>query len=266
MVLITEVKTDIPVKERVQLAGKVIAEKFLRIPVGNRFINCPFFMNNDPDWKDTPYYFSVPRGGKMTPEEVTEKLSGAVRDSEFDADNSSLKNLRMFMRKNGIGVDCSGLTYQVLKYIYENSGGSIFEEKVIGAQSNFRGVTKTNSDSLTSLKNSNLVAGIEDIKPGDIIRGHGGHHSIVIFGCERNLLRCIHSSDGTSALGVSAFEINLIDLKHDIFHQDWSEVNNRGIKYNKRLLSKFKDGDGVWRLRIMQELYDIDNLPGTSGA
>jgi hypothetical protein len=237
-----------------QTAAIDLVHQFANVKVGEKVINTPFWMNDDPDLKDTPYFFSVPGGGKYTPEEVQSFTEEALARTGFNINIADDLAIRNFMKTNGIGVDCSGLVYQICRRVYESLGGIDFGNKVVGAN-NMRGITKTSAYDLTSPKNSIQINKVNEIKPGDIIRGLDGKHALVVIGMLTRSYLGAHSSDGVAALGVSTFTINITDEEKDIFHQDWSEYNIHGIKYNERLLQLLGKDDGVWRLNIIDELY-----------
>lgn len=235
-------------------AGLKLVEEFLNIQIGKHKVSASFWMNNDPDLKDTEMFRAIPNGGKMCPSDIARVSIQLLTEKGLSSENMSSDQVRYFNRQNGIGVDCSGFSYQMTRKIYEEIGGIDFDLKIVGVN-NLHGITKVNSNFLTNDFNSLPIEDIIQIKPGDLIRAMGGIHSLVVVSRSNDLLRCAHSSDGVPAVGVSTFDINIIEKNGGILDQYWSERNSNGIYFNERLKGKFKPGDGVWRLKIMQEQY-----------
>ncbi len=215
-------------------------------------------MNNDPDLVGTVLYFSVPGGGKMNPREIIDRTYTEDRIKGINLNSFSTSELKTFMRERGMGVDCSGLTYQLCERAFNTLGGKDFTQRIVGIDGK-HGITKVNASCLTSPINSIRIARLEEIKPADIIRCRKGHHSITILevevlGGETNLV-CAHSSDSVAALGVSIFKIKVLSLKDNIFRQEWTETDLQGTPYNWKLVQDTDNEDGIYRLKIIHDLY-----------
>lgn len=118
-----------------------------------------------------------------------------------------------------------------------------------------RGISRVSANDLTSPKNSKMVSDILTIKPADLIRCNGGKHIVVIIGHTTSGFFCAHSHDQTEELGVHNFMIDITDPKKDIFHQEWNEKMRDGSNFQAEVLEGFKDGDGIWRLTLIDGLY-----------
>src|SRR5258708_39801608 len=86
---------------------------FSQLQIGGKVIACPYWMNFDTDLMDSPFYRAVPKGGKLTSAEVVEQVHSMASQQKFDLASANDEQIRMFMRQNAIGVDCSGFSYQV---------------------------------------------------------------------------------------------------------------------------------------------------------
>lgn len=235
-------------------AGLKSTSEFVNIQIGKHKVSASFWMNSDPDLKGTEMFKAIPRGGKMSPLDISEMSVRLLAEKGLNLENMSADQIRSFNRQNGIGVDCSGFSYQLTRHIYAEIGGVDFDQKVVGVNSLY-GITKVSSDYLTNDHNSILITDVNQVKPGDLIRGMGGVHSLVVVSRNNDWLRCAHSSDGVPAVGVSIFDIHIVKKDGGILEQYWSERNVNGIYFNERLQVKSKPGDGIWRLKIMQEQY-----------
>lgn len=235
-------------------AGLKMVNEFMNIQIGKHKVSASFWMNNDPDLKNTEMFKAVPNGGKMSPSGIAKMSIKVLDEKNLISENMSDDQIRFFNRQNCIGVDCSGFSYQLVKHIYEEIGGIDFDQKIVGVN-NLHGITKVNSDFLTNDFNSMSITDVNQIKSGDLIRGMGGIHSLVVASRNGDWIRCAHSSDGVPAVGVSTFDIHIIKKDGGILDQYWSERNSNGIYFNERLRDKSKPGDGIRRLTIMQEQY-----------
>lgn len=235
-------------------AGIKLVNEFLNIQIGKHKISASFWMNNDPDLKNTQMFKAVPNGGKMSPTEIAGVSTKTLIEKGLSPENMSSDEVRFFNKQNCIGVDCSGFSYQLTRHIYEKIGGIDYDQKIVGLN-NLHGITKVNSDFLTNEPNSIQITDVNQIKPGDLVRGMGGIHSLVIISRNGDWLRCAHSSDGVPAVGVSTFDIHLTKKDGGILEQYWSERNSNGIYFNERLRDKSKPADGIYRLKIIQEQY-----------
>lgn len=237
-------------------AGKDISDQFLNIPIGPNRIGASFWMNNDPDLKGTNLYRSVSMGGKLSPTQIAEASLSVLEQKKINPSNITATQLKILNRISAIGVDCSGFTYQVTKYIYEALGGIDYTEKVLGKDDK-SGITKVNSNFISSPKNSIRIKNVTNILPGDIIRCMGGIHTLVVVSkIDKIHFLVAHSSDGVPSVGVSMFDLFIKNGESHVFDQFWTEKNKSGVYFNWRLADKFKANDGIWRLRIMQHLFE----------
>ncbi len=249
---------SLPIEVRANLVGEVIAHRFTRVEIGSRYINAPFWMNKDSDWGKSLMFGAHYHGGKLSYVEVKRQAQQLFEERGIKVGHFSDSFLNYFLRLNHIGVDCSGLTYQVTKFIYQSLGGIDFENKVVGIDSSV-GIARVNSNFLTNSTNSIDVPESINAKPGDIIRALGGKHSLTVISKFGNKLRCVHTSDFVPAMGSSIFGIEITNPRGHIFDQEWSEVNIKGMKYNHRLIEGYRPGDGLKRLKVMEELYGLSD-------
>ena len=60
--------------------------------------------------------------GKGTPEEIIQATIELIRKFDLNTKNATPQGLSEFMKFNGIGIDCSGLVYHVLDYVFNKIG------------------------------------------------------------------------------------------------------------------------------------------------
>lgn len=229
--------------------------EFTDFQIYGKKVRIPYWMNFNPSLVDTQSYKAFPGGGKLTPQEILERTLIAAQEISFNLGQASEREVFEFMRERGIGIDCSGFAYQICKAVYLGLGGVNFEDKVIGRQDKDRGIKRTSASDLTDYKNSIKIKEVFLVKPADIIRCKGGTHVISILGFDSLGIVCAHSSDSTQGSGVHLFHIMIENLKEDIFGQKWDEISLDGHAYIEEVLRKRKEGDGVWRLKVLDQFY-----------
>ena len=239
-----------------------LTEKFLNLEVESIVLRTSYWMNHDPGLQGSEYYQTFPQGGKRSPEEIINLIETAIHDKGVDISGLNEDELRRFMWEKGIGVDCSGFAYQVCREVFVSLGGHDFDSVVIGRELEERGITKTAARDLTDSKNSFPIPNVNHVMPGDLIRCKGGRHVIVFLGINDSQMECVHSSDAVATPGVSRFLIAVTNPMGTIFEQEWGETRKGGRPYVDVLKEKYEDGDGIWRLNIINNLYS--NLEGSS--
>lgn len=235
------------------LAARKIFGEFTNLRIGPFTINAPYWRNNNPELKGTPLFKYVPRGGKMSPQELIHGALAMVQRKGLKLDQLGIEEISKMMSEEGLGADCSGFVYQVCENVYKSLGGKDFKDKVVGFRETDTGISRVSANDLTSPKNSENISDIMAIEPGDLIRCYGGRHVMVIIECSSLELYCAHSHDQTEIPGVHGFTIKIIDPKADIFHQEWDERMTDGSSFQEEVLENFKEGDGIWRLRIIDD-------------
>lgn len=238
-------------------AAMTLTNRFMELTIAGQLVGTPYWMNKNPLLVDTPYYQAVSKGGKLSPEEIVQSVFTRSTSTNVDLASHSRDEIRKFMLENAIGVDCSGFTYQVVREIYSALGGNGFDEKVIGAEPHFRGITKTAARDLTDTKNSVMINEIRQAMPGDMIRCQEGRHIIVIISNNGDTVTCAHSrfsSNRHNTNGVVTFTVDVVDPMLDIAKQRWNEYLNDGSNYLEWLKDNY-DTPTLWRLKILDEIY-----------
>lgn len=141
-----------------------------------------------------------------------------------------------FLKKNNIGIDCSGLICHLLNF-YLNSKLD---------------VRKTSADMLTSHPISQQINSLDQVQTGDLIRLDGGKHVLFIVERVGDTIHYVHSSDRTKIRGVHLGTITIIDPRKNLNQQVWSDQTLSGQPYSS--LFNPADGDGVFRLKFLTSL------------
>lgn len=119
-----------------------------------------------------PYRINIPpeehpvRQGKSSPEDILNQLIWDAKDQNFDLTKSSVEEVREFMIKNKLGIDCSGFAYRMLDFLVHQTKGKHL------TNFGFDNVGRTNVNALTSDQFSDPVLNFSQVKPGDIIKAN----------------------------------------------------------------------------------------------
>lgn len=200
------------------------------LPLGGKKVSIPYRINDSDDYQKAGPEFQ----GKSSPEVLTETTEKLAAEQDFNLQEASTEEIRAFMEKNKLGIDCSGFAYRLLDYLVEKTQGKTLVEFGLPT------VGRTNADILTSNEFCTPIKDLSKIEVGDHIRLASGSHVLVILETKDDQIIYAHSSVGE---GVHQGKIKITNPKMPIESQDWSE----------EFLLKNWDSklDGVKRLRIL---------------
>lgn len=170
--------------------------------------------------------------GKSSPEILTETTTRLAGKQGFDLDKAGIEEIREFMKKNKLGIDCSGFAYRLLNHLVKEIKDMPLTE--LGLPH----VGRTYMSTLTSDEFTILVPDFSKAQPGDLIRLNSGEdvsHGAVIMDKKDGILTYAHSSGITTPTGVHTGQIEDGLIPEDLKH----------FSYNK------EKGDGIRRLKIL---------------
>jgi hypothetical protein len=208
------------------------------------YVGIPYFINIPPVKLDHSDPVMV---GKGTSKEIALKTIEYANDQKIKIMDLSPIEIYRFQKKHRLGIDCSGLAYNLLKFMNPS-----IDQEVINS-SKQTGVTHISANDLTNLTNATPVTNYSDIQPGDLIRIDNGKHVIFIIERISDVISCVHSSQKTKTTGVHFARVEITEPSADLSHQKWSDVTKSGDKYNS--LIQTKNGDGIYRLNLMKNYF-----------
>ena len=187
----------------------------------------------------TPYRINIPyqddrrKYGKSSPEELIKNTQDIAHEQDFDLKKASVEEVRTFMEKNQLGIDCSGFVYHLLDYLLKEIGKGGMEK--IG----FPQASKTNVALLTSEQFSIPATDFSKVKPGDLIKLNSQKeipHILIILSHQNGIITYAHSSFLTKVKGVHQSQI-----KNGRFPDDL-----RAFNFNTII------GDGIYRIKVLK--------------
>lgn len=196
--------------------AKILQEAYntFLLPLGGKIVPTPYRIN-------IPYQKDRKKYGKSSPQTLIRHTKQFAKEQNFDLGKATAVEIRKFMIKNKLGIDCSGFVYHLLNYLLKKTGkGSLMDN-------GFPKASSTNVEILTNRKFTIPVDGFENVKPGDLIRltnQYGGFHVFLVL--DRNgVITYAHSSENGNSKGVCLEKISNDNLPKNL--------------------------DGIWRLKVL---------------
>ncbi len=222
---------------------------YTHLLIGGKEVVCPYWIDSLKKLKHGP------GGGKASPQEIIVHTNSKAKESDIDLNKQSEHEIVLFMKKNRIGVDCSGFAFWMLNALDLEKGGNGIADDIPNSRGKIIKI-RASTKMLTDEGISFFVQKINEIKPGDMIRLKGGHHLAVVLEIEKdkdgNTEKIIytHSSSCffTIISGVHKESIIIKDSEKGIQEQDWQEQTPDKSNYALQLHPQ--DGDGIKRLKI----------------
>lgn len=199
-----------------------------------------------------PYFANSPnRGqglnnaqvGKGTAKEIALETIHQANLQNIKLLNLTSLQIRNFQKKNYLGIDCSGLAFNLLKFIEPK-----VETKLKGTD-NKTGVRRLSANLLTSPPNSHQISDYASIQTGDLIRIDNGRHVIFIIEKIDDIIHYIHSSQKTNPSGV---HLGQVQIKNNQLI-NWTETTKDKKDYST--LYNPTRGDGIFRLFLLDQLH-----------
>lgn len=215
----------------------LLLDRYMNLKIGDKRLRTTY-------WRDRRKLLGF-LGGKGRPDELENAIVMEVNKRELDLTTMTEHELRAFMKQAKIGVDCSGLVYQLL-----TAFDSSFENKVVptpGGKPDNDKRFRTNADTLTNEQNTVTVDKLSDIRFGDLIRMDGGRHVLIVVQVTDDMIRYAHSSDMTKTTGVHIGRIKIENPELGLEQQHWMEKTVRGGTFREKYDPS--KGDGVFRLK-----------------
>ncbi len=223
-------------------AAKDVIAKYLQLPMLGEPINAPYFNNAR----------TIKRGGlaatigKGSPEELALEVELTARFQKFPLSLIDGAEIKKFLVTNNLGVDCSALVFQVLKWETWARGKGDFEKNLIFPNTHtwwrrfvasFRTIENTSVAVLGNEANSQIITKAE-LNPGDVIifwntgLDHKLNHILLVTETHEQGLTYAHSfrwrTDGEFDHGVRTGTISWKNLGTSLLEDTWTEKNKIG--------------------------------------
>lgn len=199
-------------------------DKYFNLHIKGHIIICPYFINRN-RFLRSPVY-----AGKGTPEEIEKTTNALIKYK-----NPSKEQILYEMHQKGIGIDCSGLVYQIYEFwlsILFNKSLSEFLPNVPVynlrkyMSRKLKPQNSVGANELTSEPFAKKI-NLQEVKAGDMIRTRGGKHVLLITEVKKKYdkveqLKFVHSSSQYKRDGVRYGQIYLNEIQ-DINFAHWND-------------------------------------------
>lgn len=271
------------VKKIVKLAKPAlkIIDYYFNLRLGSKNVPCPYYINED---YSLPYFENgkvVSRGklifkkkrtknraliGKGSPSEIIKITQEFAKKDDFDLEKASVAEIRKFMAKHGVGIDCSAVVARALNEVtkekfkkplwkFINFGKRNFLRKIL---IRLRPIENISVKLLSSELNSKVISSLADIQPGDLLIAWNNQHVILITEVGFNKKQPAYFKYVNSTWwygdkgGVKEGKVLIKNINNPLVDQIWLEDTYQGRNWT---LEGFKDHGKVVRLRNLTNLF-----------
>lgn len=244
---------------------KDTAEHYFELSLGGKKVKCPYYMNLKHEKAGLRVMI-----GKGSVDEIIHEVMVWAQLKGIDLNALSEQEIRAFMIKKGIGIDCSGFVVYILDKYFQIKGlGRLWKNLKYKNNSLYarfrrmlRPVENIGANLLTSDLNCDRIDDINKILPGDLIRAKGklknAHHVAVITDVTFNKqnkvkeFKYVHSHRFyEEENGVRKGKVIITNPKTGLKDQKW-EDNYQGKNYMLTdLLINYED-NGIRRLKALK--------------
>lgn len=219
-----------------------LLQAYLNLNFDGVKVSCPYWINK------VDKKIRGPFGGKGLPGQLVLSAKRSAEKRGLKIGSFSKSQLLGFLKKERIGIDCSGFAYNFLNQMDKEKGGNgiaddLFKRKTFP---DWNPAWRASVDVLTNKENSRELE-LKEVKIGDMIRIKGGRHMMVVVDISGKSIIYAHSSKVlTKKEGVHVAEILIRDLNTKLADQKWQEESQNGGNFGKESFSAAK-GDSLRR-------------------
>jgi len=203
---------------------------YMQIGFGETTVNCPYWINKLAKGMRGPY------SGKGTPSQIKHAASLRASKLGIDLTRLSQSGLLTFLKQNRIGIDCSGLVYNLVDCFDKEKGGQGVAPRLFGSLDfpDWNPAWRANADKLTSHQVTRKVE-LTNVHVGDLIRLQNGKHVLFVVDKTSGSLSYVHSSRLlTKVTGVHLGKITIIDWGKGLEVQNWLEATPNGASFGQK--------------------------------
>lgn len=165
----------------------------------------------------TPYRINLPyqedrrKYGKSNPRELKNNVIQMAKEEQLDINQMSCEQIRDFMIKNKLGIDCSGFSYHIINYLLKKVKQTNLQE--IG----FPKASLTNVKRFLSRKLTYKIYSYKQLQPGDFViqikeQNLEKPHMLVVLKKYKHKVVLIHSSYYNNPAGVGILKLSQKNL------------------------------------------------------
>ena len=167
------------------------------------YLNIPYFIN----FPKNPHQRLAVQVSKGNWQQVQKYTARLAKKENVKLSALTSRQLYNFQKKHHIGIDCSGLVYHLLDFLYQQSHHQSIRFKLIGAEGK-TSPRRLSAHLLTSLPNAVPITP-DQILPGDLIRSLYGRHVMFVIKKTTKGLKVVDSSRQGRGVRISLIPLPL---------------------------------------------------------
>lgn len=236
-----------------------VVERYTSLNIGGKKVVTPYFMNT------RGRKGRRVRVGKGTPSELERETIRQAKKYNFDLAAATSQQIREFMIKHNLGIDCSGLVAWISHELTKLQTGNPVWHAIkfnghplrAAIRKRFRPIENLPARLLTDDRNATRIFDLTEVRPGDIIRSLNGNHVLLIteVGYDKQshplYFTYVNSTeyDGIK-YGVRYGIIKISDHTRHILQQEWIDGEN-GVNWVFNAANNFPDDTRIVRLKML---------------
>lgn len=214
----------------------------------NHYLGIPYWINS---LKNGKVIKNGPYGGKGSHQQISLATRKAAKLEKLSLSKLNPKDVCRLQKRHSIGIDCSGLAYQLLNYWHKLNKHASIKPKIIGVNRQ-KGPRKVNVHMLADPQNSTKLNSYSKLKTADLIIVDKKKHVLFIIEANKDKIRYIHSSQKSLNRGVHQGTLTITNPDKNLKYQSFTDKTNTGQDYNQVIFPKH--GDGIYRLNIFKHI------------
>lgn len=230
---------------------------FKSLRLGKQRVKTPYFMRYKNSGHQGAHYAL---SGKGRPEDIESLANEYARAEKFDFDTHTPLEIRSFLLRNSLGIDCSGLAMWLLDaWLQEMGEGRVWERVsaprglICKLKFKLRPENNINTDMLTSEPGSRKIQTVLGIRSGDLIRTRAGRHVLFVTATSAKAINYLHSTRHYGDdNGIIEGMIEITKPTEDLADQNWLPEHGDDNQAYKGYKTHPAD-NGVWRLKALDK-------------
>ncbi len=234
-------------KKKISKHSLKMIDDYFNLPLNGKKVPCPYYINVRKLRMGLRVLI-----GKGSPDEIVKEslIYEKLRDKDFS--KMTVDEIRNFLTKRHIGIDCSGFVTHVLDYTLLKQGKKHLWKYLKHPRVNLYGkiarflrpVENLSAETLTNDENTKAITNLDEIQPGDLIRAKGlrknSYHIMLIteVEVEHDVVKSftyVHSTrEYADQHGVRKGKVIITDPNASLTKQKWTdEYKGRNWTYEE---------------------------------